>query len=480
MALVNGSPSVILKNVAQLIKKKVPKDSADLVEQFATLLYSNISSLDLSNRNDSDMYGATLSLWSSLNEHTDNEPVIHVFNPSVSNNGWKSSHTIIEVIVKDMPFLVDSIRIALNRLGLSPHLMLNSPLKMVRDKNKNITEISSSVDTKIKATSEETIFFIEIDRQAGKKELNAIKTELLSVVEDITLTVNDWQPMLKKFKSVIADVKKGKLPGSKSDKEDTVEFLSWLANNNFTLMGYRSYDVKAVKGDIKLEANIDSSLGLMSNSSGSQNRLISSLNESGKAIALGKNHLILTKTNSHSRVHRPAQLDYIGVKRFDDKGNVTGEERFIGLFGSAYYTNSALDLPLIKSKVQQVCASSGFAKGTHAFKTLINILETYPRDEILQSSIEDLLQNVMGILQMQERDYSGLFVRRDAFDRFYSCMVYVLVSATTLNYVLKLSIYCKRLLVVMKKLNSPLISLNQCKQEHITLLKLSQQKQILT
>jgi len=425
MALVNGSPSVILKNVAQLIKKKVPKDSAELVEQFANLLYSNISSLDLSNRNDSDMYGATLSLWSSLNEHTDDEPVIHVFNPSVSKNGWKSSHTIIEVIVKDMPFLVDSIRIALNRLGLSPHLMLNSPLKMVRDKNKNITKISSSVDTTIKATSEETIFFIEIDRQAGKKELDAIKAELLSVVEDITLTVNDWQPMLKKFNSVIADVKKGKLPGTKAAKEDTVEFLSWLANNNFTLMGYRSYDVKAVKGDIKLEANLGSSLGLMSNSSGTQDRLISSLNESGREIALGKNHLILTKTNSHSRVHRPAQLDYIGVKRFDDKGNVIGEERFIGLFGSAYYTNSALDLPLIKSKVQQVCASSGFAKGTHAFKTLINILETYPRDEILQSSINELLQNVMGILQMQERDYCGLFVRRDAFDRFYSCMVYV-------------------------------------------------------
>ena len=425
MALVNGSPSVILKNVAQIIKKKVPKESADLVEQFATLLYSNISSLDLSNRNDSDMYGATLSLWSSLNEHTDNEPVIHVFNPSVSRNGWKSSHTIIEVIVKDMPFLVDSIRIALNRLGLSPHLMLNSPLKMVRDKNQNITKIAPSVDTKIKATSEETVFFIEIDRQSSKSQLNEIKAELLSVVEDITLTVNDWQPMLKQFNSVIADVKKSKLPGSKLDKEDTIEFLSWLASNNFTLMGYRSYDVKAVKGDINLEANMGSSLGLMKKSSGTRSRLISSLNESGREAALGENHLILTKTNSHSRVHRPAQLDYIGVKRFDAKGNVIGEERFIGLFGSAYYTNSALDLPLIKSKVQQVCASSGFAKGTHAFKTLINILETYPRDEILQSNVAELLQNVMGILQMQERDYCGLFVRRDAFDRFYSCMVYV-------------------------------------------------------
>ncbi|OUR62288.1 NAD-glutamate dehydrogenase [Colwellia sp. 39_35_sub15_T18] len=425
MALINGSPSVILKNVAQLIKKKVPQESAALVEQFAELLYSNISSLDLANRNDSDMYGATLSLWSSLNEHIDDAPVIHVFNPSVNKNGWKSSHTIIEVIVKDMPFLVDSIRIALNRLGLSPHLMLNSPLKIVRDKQQNMVKLASAVESKIKATSQETIFFIEIDRQSTQQELNKIKDELLSVVEDISLTVNDWQPMLKQFNVIIDEVKKAKLPGTKKAKEDTVEFLTWLATNNFTLMGYRSYDVKAVQGDIKLEAVMDSSLGLMKNSNGTKSRLISSLSESGRDIALGDNHLILTKTNSRSRVHRPAQLDYIGVKRFDSKGNVIGEERFIGLFGSAYYTNSALHLPLIKTKVMDVCAASGFAKGTHAFKTLINILETYPRDEILQCSINELLQNVMGILQMQERDYCGLFVRRDAFDRFYSCMVYV-------------------------------------------------------
>jgi len=425
MALVNGSPSVILKNVAQLIKQKVPQESAELVTQFADLLYSNISSLDLANRNDSDMYGATLSLWSSLNEHTDDAPVIHVFNPSVSKNGWKSSHTVIEVIVKDMPFLVDSIRIALNRLGLSPHLMLNSPLKLTRDKNQQITQLTSAVESTIKATSQETIFFIEIDRQSTEQELKDIKDELLSVVEDISLTVTDWQPMLSQLNLVIDDVKKAKLPGTKAAKETTVEFLEWLAENNFTLMGYRSYDVQAVQGDIKLEANMESSLGLMKNSSGTKSRFISTLNESGREVALGDNHLILTKTNSRSRVHRPAHLDYIGVKRFDDKGNVVGEERFIGLFGSAYYTNSALNLPLIKTKVKEVCEASGFAVGTHAYKTLINILETYPRDEILQSSVDELLQNVMGILQMQERDYSGLFVRRDSFDRFYSCMVYV-------------------------------------------------------
>jgi glutamate dehydrogenase len=425
MALVNGSPSVILSNVAKLIQQKVDSKTAPLVEQFAHLLYGNMSSLDIAHRNDSDMYGAALSLWSSLNEHKDDAPVIHVFNPSVSKNGWKSSHTIIEVIIQDMPFLVDSIRIALNRLGLSPHLMLNAPLQIVRDKKLEVNALAPVVDDKLNGAKEETIFLIEIDRQSTEQELENIKYELLSVVEDISLTVSDWKPMLTCLNNVIADVTKAKLPGNKAQKADTLNFLNWIAANNFTLMGYRSYDVKAVKGDISLEANVESSLGLMRNSQGSQSRLVSSLSETGREVALGKNHLILTKTNSNSRVHRPAQLDYIGIKRFDSKGNVIGEERFIGLFGSAYYTNSALDLPFINSKVMAVCKASPFAKGTHNYKTLINILETYPRDEILQSSIEELLHNVTGILQMQERDYCGLFVRRDAFDRFYSCMVYV-------------------------------------------------------
>ena len=425
MALVDGLPSVILSNVAQLIEKKVPSATAPLVKQFAELLYRNISTLDLDHRNDSDMYGATLSLWNTLNAHQDDKPVIKVFNPQVSKNGWKSSHTIIEIIVKDMPFLVDSVRIALSRLNLTPHLMLNSPIKIIRDSNKSVTQLSSSVDHSFKSTSVETVFFIEIDRQNDAKVLTNIAKELHSVVSDISVTVNDWKPMKARLSAVIDEVKKSKLPCSKEEQEDSISFLDWILADNFTLLGYRAYDIKAVEGDMALEADVESSLGLMNQYDGSKTRLISALSGAAREIALGKNLLILTKTNSKSRVHRPAHLDYIGIKRFDDKGNVLGEERFVGLFGSAYYTNSALDLPLIKSKVAGVCKNSGFAEGTHAYKALINILETYPRDEILQSSPDELLKNVLGIFQMQERDYSGLFMRRDAFNRFYSCMVYV-------------------------------------------------------
>lgn len=425
MALVDGLPSVILNNVAQLIQQKVPAKVSPLVKQFAELLYRNISTLDLSNRNDSDMYGATLSLWNSLNDHQDDTPVIKVFNPQVSKHGWKSSHTIIEVIIKDMPFLVDSLRIALSRLGLSPHLMINSPIKIIRDSNKQICELAAATDQSFKSTSVETVFFIEIDRQSEQSVLDDIIQEFYSVLSDVSLTVTDWKPMKDKLSEIITKVKKSKYPCSKDEHTVTLEFLNWVLNDNFTLMGYRSYDIKSLKGDTALAANVNSNLGLMKQSSATKQRLISSLGESARELAMGSNLLILTKTNSRSRVHRPVYLDYIGIKRFDNEGNVLGEDRFVGLFGSAFYNNSALNLPLIKSKVTEVCETSGYARGTHAYKSLINILETYPRDEILQSSTTEMLRNVLGVFQMQERDYSGLFVRRDAFNRFYSCMVYV-------------------------------------------------------
>ena len=131
-----------------------------------------------------------------------------------------------------------------------------------------------------------------------------------------------------------------------------------MLNDNFTLLGYRSYDVKTLEGDVALATDNKSSLGLMKQSTGTPERLISTLSESARQLALGENLLILTKTNSRSRVHRPAHLDYIGVKRFDSKGKVIGEERFVGLFGSAYYTNSALDLPLIKLKIESSISKS--------------------------------------------------------------------------------------------------------------------------
>ncbi|MGO2010322.1 MAG: NAD-glutamate dehydrogenase [Pseudoalteromonas sp.] len=419
-----GQASVILDNVCKLIQKKVHADNVLLVEKFAKALYSNMSKEDLAHRNDSDLYGAALSLWNSLEKNTSDNAVIRVFNPEVAKDGWQSSHTIIEIIAKDMPFLVDSVRMAMNRANIASHLLLHSPLKIKRDKASKITALSN-LKADQESTSTKTVFFIEIDRQTDSAVIDSFKAELESVLVDVSTAVEDWQPIRDKLIAVSKDLPKRKHNNNKNNVAETVEFLDWLVKDNFTLMGYRQYELSPVQGDYQLKGLMDTSLGLMKNSTEEHTRLLSDLPEVARQEARSNNLLILTKTNSVSRVHRPAYIDYVGIKRFDDKGNVVGEDRFIGLFSSSFYNNSASDVPVLESKINRIMAMCDFAQGTHAYKAVLNILETYPRDELVQAREAELLEVAMGVLQVQERDMCRIFVRKDAYGRFFSCMVYV-------------------------------------------------------
>ena len=416
--------SVLLENVFALIEKKVDEKQQAFVQQFGRQLFKNISNEDLVNRTDSDLYGATLSLWNVLEKFDKSNPYIRVFNPEIAKHGWNSSHTIVELIVEDMPFLVDSIRMALTRLGITAHLLLHSPIAIKRDKNGKLVEFAELSNEKSK-DSKETVFLIEVDRQTSKSDIEAITAELHSVVDEVSLAVADWMPMCKKLNAIIKGVPKAQFPGGDKTREQTNTFLSWLADHNFTLMGYRYYKVSPIEGDHRWTPDNDSSLGLMKNSISDRPRLLSNLPATAQKVALSHEPLLLTKTNTRARVHRPAYMDYVGLKEFNKDGQVVGEHRFIGLYSASFYNSSATDLPILREKIDRVCELSEFAPGTHAYKAFLNIVETYPRDEILQTPAEELVEIIRGIFLMQERGISRLFVRKDLFGRFYSIMVFV-------------------------------------------------------
>ncbi|MFQ3250621.1 NAD-glutamate dehydrogenase [Glaciecola sp.] len=424
MSVTNDQHSVLLERVFSLINEKVDNGDAALIQQFGRLLYKNMSFEDINGRSDSDLYGATLSLWQLTQTFKESSPCIKVFNPDIAKHGWQSSHTIIEIIVKDMPFLVDSVRMAINRLGIAAHLLLHSPMHVTRNKDNKVTGFS---DSKSKSTSvfTETVFLIEIDRQAKRSDIEKLRNELLSVVNEVSLSVSDWKPMREKLASITKGFEKSKSHASAAIKSQGKTFLDWLNDHNFTLMGYRYYDVKAIEGDHRWIPDNKSSLGLMKNSINDRERVLKNLPTGARDAALSDNPLILTKTNSRARVHRPAYMDYVGVKEFDDQGRVIGEHRFLGLYSASFYNSSATDLPMLREKIDRMCKISGFDKGTHAYKAFVNIVETYPRDELLQTSDEELAQIVLGIFQMQERGISRLFVRKDTFGRYFSCLVYV-------------------------------------------------------
>ncbi len=422
MTLLRNSSSVILKNVSKLIEEKLPTERQAHVEQFASILFENISKQDLEKRIDVELYGAALSLFNAFNEANTGQPFIRVFNPELGKHGWESEHTIVQIVVKDLPFLVDSVRMALNRLNITSHLLIHTPIKVNRAKTGEVTDFLD-LKSKEKSTHTQTVFLIEIDRQSESKQVKALTKDLESVLADVTIAVKDWKPIQKKLQECIAEASDSK-HADQNSLETNISFLNWIANHNFTLMGYRKYSVNAIEGDTEISPVEGSALGLTKNRD-VKTRALSELSNASRNEALSNNLLVLTKTGSKSTVHRPAYMDYIGIKIFDDQGRVTGEHRFIGLYGAGFYNSSVKDIPLLNEKIERITEKSSFAKGSHAYKALLNVLETYPRDELIQATEEYLMDVATGVLQMQERDMTKLFIRKDAFGRFYSCMVFV-------------------------------------------------------
>ncbi len=417
---------VLLSKVTKLIEKKLSKSQAKLVTQYSQHFYNSVSEADLLTRNSEELYASILSLWNfNQKKITANKGRVRVTNPTIEEHGWQSKHTIIEILNVDMPFLIDSVRMELNRMGLNTYLMINVSYDFTRNKTGKITALK--VQQEGTDCVSETPMYIEVDRQSNATELKQLKTNIERILKDVSVTVRDWLPMSNKLKEVVTEIGKSKFPKKRSTLTEAKEFLSWVGDNHFTFMGYRYYEVKSVRGDILLTPVPEDSYGLKKVRDKKQHEyFLSILPRPAQKMAL--NHtdvIIVSKTSTLSTVHRPAYIDYIGIKRFDNIGNVVGEHRFYGLYTSAAYNLSPLAIPLLRDKVKRVMTDSKLSAVGHDSKVLANLLETYPRDELFHIDVSSLLEITMGILHMQERPATRVFVRQDPFGRFFSCLVFV-------------------------------------------------------
>ncbi|TQV76587.1 NAD-glutamate dehydrogenase [Aliikangiella marina] len=416
--------TILYKNVIKLIESKFSKRQAELVTQFASYFCSGISSTDFEFKNDNELYAPIVSLWNYM-QNCDNECSVRVFTPEFESHGWHSRHTVIELVHQDMPFLVDSIRMELNRLGINIHLHIHIPLNISRSKAGKINKIQRP-DPEAPHSSV-TPMYLEIDRQLDDRELELIKLNLEEVLSDVRASVRDWEPMKKKLTEVIGRL--SNLPEKLVNEKNTEckDFLEWISGNHFTLLGYTYYALKHEKNDIKLVPQHRNSLGLKKRDNWKPKPYkLGDLPSGARNLILNtQNLLVLTKLSAVSRVHRPAHIDYIGIKRVDENGEILGEDRFIGLYTSAAYNLNPMSIPVLRQKIQLVQERSGLTTLEHDLKVLRNILETYPRDELFQIRSDDLYETALGILQIQERPIIKLFIRRDPYGRFFSCLVYV-------------------------------------------------------
>jgi glutamate dehydrogenase len=409
--------------IVALLHSKVAEEQQARLEAFVRAYFGQVDAEDLAERELADLYGAAMSHWNFAHRRESGHARVRVFNPTIAEHGWQSTHTIIEIVNDDMPFLVDTVTMEVNRHKLTLHLIIHPIVGAQRGAD-------GVLEGMAEGAARESLIHVEVDRVPEPARLEALAADVARVLGDVRLAVQDWAAMRARLHAIVAELDADAPPIPAAELAEGRAFLEWLADNHFTLLGSRAHELVVVDGEDALRIVPESSLGIL--------REVLDKEEHAKIVASGfaalppevrayarrPELLVVTKSTARSTVHRPGYLDYIAVKRFGADGQVSGEDRFLGLFTSTAYSANPAQIPLLRRKVADVIARAGLAPGSHAGKALANILETYPRDELFQTGADELLHIATGILHLEERQRFRLFVRRDPFERFLSCLIY--------------------------------------------------------
>ncbi|WP_445157122.1 NAD-glutamate dehydrogenase [Halomonas sp. E14] len=416
----------ILKQLRERLDSRLPKERADEVEAFACNFYATVPLEDLADRRLDDLYGATLSVWHFIQQFDAGSPKVRVFNPDFEEHGWLSSHSFVAVLHEDMPFLVDSVRIELNRRGLTVHAIHNAVLAVERGADHALKRVTSPRDANA-PSQRESLIAIEIDRHSSKAMLADIEQALHDVLGDVRIAVGDYQAMCDKVSEALHELRVCRPEQvNEQDHDEAIAFLEWLLHDNFTFLGYDAYTIASGDAGDELVKVEDSELGVFRlDLPRYQERIRTELGVEGNRFVLVPQLLSFAKSAHHARVHRPTYPDYISVDRYDEHGRVIGEHRFLGLFTSSVYNESPRNIPLLRRKLKAVMEIAGFNPKGHNGKQLMQILEVYPRDDLFQIDTQELARTALGILDIRERRRVRLFIRTDRSGRFHSCLVFV-------------------------------------------------------
>lgn len=430
---IDDSRADLINKLSAIIDHKLPEHEAHLIKEFLSQYFLGVSPYDLREKSIDELYGALVSQWQFIYQRKPGESKVRVYNPLLEQHGWQSTHTIIEIVHENKPFLLDSIRLALNKLDINVRLMIHAEgIRFERDAEGKITKVlplnlqeQYTKDKKLPVA--EAPIYIEIDKQSDNNRLQQITKILEQVLDDVDLMVRDWTKMLEKLTESIVILETVHKQATKEELKETIAFLRWLAEDRFTFIGCAEYTFSVNdQGEHVMEFIPGSALGVLANPKlGSLTRNMDKMYPEARAALLGPDVLLLGKTDTLSTVHRPAYTDFVGIKYYDESGDVIKMIRFVGLYTSVVYNESVEDIPYIRKKINKVFNMASFPKNSHDGRALLHILGTLPRDELFQAKDTELFECAIGILHLQERQKIKLFLRRDTYGRYFSCLVYV-------------------------------------------------------
>jgi glutamate dehydrogenase len=411
--------STLLDPILAALAQRLPAPRQTDAAAFARRFFGRMPSDELAGRAPELWAELLIDLLEFMRERRPGAPKLRIFNTRAGEGGWDSAHTVVQIVNDDMPFLVDSVSMAVAACELQLHAIIHPVLPVQRDPGGNVLSVGER-------GADESVMHLEIDRLAEPEDLRRVQETILSALADVRSCVRDWSPMRERMHATIAGMDASPLPISEEGRREAQEFLRWAADDHFTFLGYREYRRDDSSGEDLLHAVQGTGLGILSGKdSTAKPRPLKTLAATHMPQSGAVGALILTKTNARSSVHRPGYMDYIGVLVFDGNGRAIAEHRFLGLYTSSAYASRPWTIPLVRQRYEHVVRESGLAPNSHSGKSLRHILESLPRDELFQAGEGELFDTAIGILALQERARTRLFLRRDRYGRFYSALLYI-------------------------------------------------------
>ncbi|VUD48705.1 NAD-specific glutamate dehydrogenase [Thalassocella blandensis] len=429
----------LINAIESFASQKYPSDEAEALVSFAKIYLSFFPLEEWVGREVCDLSNFLLGLQYFIHDDVASAARVQVFNPNLEEHGWLSGRTVITVLQRDMPFLVDSIRIELNRRDMPIQVVQSTVLNMLRKPNGELVSLTSNLapgkakDQEAAAgqgntqaqeealvESREALVYIETSLH-DESEHASIRQSLLAVLNDITNVVNDYHAMLEQVESAAANLKQ-----HRSHEKEAVEFLSWLKDSHFTFLGFREYKYSKKNEKQCLEEALDQRRGIFKKLEKTENVLQEEHFSQGmKRFYSSESVVFFSKSSTRSNVHRAVYPDYVVVKKFNAQGEVCGEVRFLGLFTYSVYSLSPKVIPLLRTKMDAIVKRTGLDPNGHYGKNLIRVIDNFPKEELFQSDTDTLFQNIWSVATINERHVVRLIVRKDPFGSFVNCMVYV-------------------------------------------------------
>ncbi|QKX01774.1 NAD-glutamate dehydrogenase [Wolbachia endosymbiont of Cruorifilaria tuberocauda] len=380
------------------------------IKEFIKYFYSFVYNSDLKVNNEFFLYIAR-DAYNFLFKKERGKSKLKVSNVS-DIPGIKGNFNVVKIMNDDMPFLVDSIVATIRSHNLTIYYYSNSIINIKR-KNDLIDGIYGlEEDNAVK----ESVIYVII-KGISDNFVNTLRESLQKTLKAVNCVVRDWRLMLQELDEVrgklysITQAVGVEIHGKSSyTPDEVIDFLNWLQNNNFVFLGYQEC---ISDEDGKLILSDEKNLGLMRAGKEYRSSLIfsESLN------------LYIIRSDLISIVHRRAYMNCIGVKEFNNQGNLVKERHFFGLFTSVAEVQDIRTIPIVKNKVKIIERKTGFVPGSHNNKALVSILQTFSCDELFQSNEDELFKICTSIMSLAIRPRVKLFLKR--IGNFISCIMLI-------------------------------------------------------